>query len=95
MGKLLVELEARRQSSLLNSNQLELKLDDVRLSVPWDGRSPRGLTQVASSFIFEARAKKGRPPMMLPASPEQLEFWPPRPGGASPLLPLPWEVHHG
>ncbi len=38
--------------------QLILELDDVRLRIPWEGRSPRVLTRVARSLIFKAGAVK-------------------------------------
>ena len=31
--------------------QLELELDDARLVIPWDGRSPRSLTRMWKSRI--------------------------------------------
>ncbi len=36
----------------MNSEQLELKLDDVRGKLPWDGRSPRSLTRGANLVIL-------------------------------------------
>ena len=36
--------------------QLELGLDDVRIRIPWQGRSPRDLTRIAQSIIFNAGA---------------------------------------
>ncbi len=38
--------------------KLELALDDVCVQVPWQGRSPRGLTGVNLKGIFKAQAKK-------------------------------------
>ena len=35
----------------MNSDQLELELDDVRLRIPWGGRSPRSLTECGKLFI--------------------------------------------
>ena len=32
--------------------QLELQLDDARLRIPWDGRSPRTLTRCGKLFIL-------------------------------------------
>ena len=33
------------------STQLELELNDARLEIPWDGRSPRSLTKCGKLFI--------------------------------------------
>ena len=35
----------------MNSEQLELELDDARLRIPWGGRSPRSLTECGKLFI--------------------------------------------
>ena len=37
----------------MNSEQLVLELDDARLRIPWDGRSPRSLTRCGKLFILE------------------------------------------
>ena len=34
-----------------DSDQLELALEDVRLRIPWGGRSPRSLTECGKLFI--------------------------------------------
>ena len=54
-----------------DSDQFELELDDARVRVPWDGRSPRGLTRVALSRIFKAQAAKSVCDLVCPG---QLEF---------------------
>ncbi len=77
------------ESLLLNSRQLELELDDVRLNLPWDGRSPRGLTRAAMSLFSSQEAQKSVSAFVDPeqgdlfkkAAPEQYS-------GAAPLLPL-------
>ena len=56
----------------MNSSQLELELEDVRVRVPWDGRSPRALTRCAMRPIFKARAAKKHERICL--DPFQLEF---------------------
>ena len=43
---------------LTTSDQLELALDDKRLKIPWEGRSPRELTRVHTEGIFKASAAK-------------------------------------
>ncbi len=61
--------------------QLELSLDDVRVNVPWVGKSPRALTRAALSPIFKAQAAKGRP---IPMDPRQIDFW--LPGKKAPWI---------
>jgi len=41
-----------------DSDQLNLDLDDVRLRIPWEGRSPRGLTRVAKGLFLSQEAQK-------------------------------------
>jgi len=74
----------------MNSTQLELELHDVRLQLPWDGRSPRELTRVGLSSIFKAGAVKKRERIR---DPRQEEMWPtgrglPQYEGAPLLLPF-------
>ena len=38
-------------NSPVNSEQLELELDDARPEIPWGGRSPRSLTKCGKLFI--------------------------------------------
>ncbi len=58
--KLLLERrQARRSSSSVNSDQLELELNDVRLKIPWGGRSPRSLTKCGKLFILSERPTGG------------------------------------
>ncbi len=45
---------------LRDGDQLELLLFDVRRRIPWEGRSPRGLTRAAQVFILKAGAAKKR-----------------------------------
>ena len=37
----------------VNSDQSELELDDARLRIPWDGRSPRSLIKCGKLFILK------------------------------------------
>jgi len=76
----------------MNSAQLELGLDDVRLKIPWGGRSPRDLTRAGIAlFLKRERQKDDR----FFVDPDQVEFelagkkGPPRYEGASLLIPLP------
>ena len=82
---------------LLNSTQLELELDDVRLKVPWNGRSPRGLTRGSQVVILKAQAGKGRPQTRMPAQRDLFEDWQSGPcyTGAGTLLPLPGRMYRG
>ncbi len=70
-----------------------MECGDVR--VPWDGRSPRDLTQAGMNPIFKAQAVKKRERSGFDAG--QLDLWlaksegPRRDSGAPSLLPLPWE----
>jgi len=60
----------------MNSDQLVLALDDVRLKravEPWGGRSPRELTRGYESFIFRRKAGKSVSELV---SGDQLELWP-------------------
>ena len=74
-----------------NSEQLELDLDDVRVRVPWEGRSPRGLTRGANLFIFETQGDQKHARSRVSA---QLDLFqvtnegPPVYRGAPLLLPL-------
>jgi hypothetical protein len=45
-------------SLLHTGDQLELEFHDVRLKIPWSGRSPRELTRVHLEGIFKAGAAK-------------------------------------
>ncbi len=84
-------------STLLNSYQLELELDDVRLRLPWGGRSPRGLTRAHELFIFKAQAEKSTSAIVDPAQGDLFEtvarpgVW----GGSPSLLPLPEVSDYG
>jgi len=51
--------------------QLELVLFP---GVPWDGKSPRGLTRVGLGLIFNARALEKHERSFV--DPKQLELWP-------------------
>ncbi len=87
-----------REHLLPDGEQLELALEDRRVKVPWEGRSPRGLTRVALGFIFDPRGKKKH---KRNRDPSQMEMFggpskgPPRYGGAPLLLPLPEEKNDG
>ena len=81
--------------------QLELfgpeEMRRIVVRVPWQGRSPRSLTRVAESLIFQSREKKCMSELI---SPLQYELWPinraPRQSlGAPSLLPLDLEVYDG
>jgi len=39
-------------------SQLELSLGDVRLKIPWAGRSPRGLTRASNLIILKTQGEK-------------------------------------
>ncbi len=90
----MVEVAWLRPPVYVRAEQLELRLSP---GVPWDGRSPRGLTRGAMGVILKAGAG-GHEPV---ADPLQLELFV-RPIGtrrkrrkapsAVPLIPLPWEV---
>ena len=43
----------------MNSEQLELELDDVRVRIPWDGVSPRMLTKCGKLFSLKAAPARG------------------------------------
>ena len=73
--------------------QLSLELLDRRINVPWEGRSPRGLTRGANLVILKAQAASR---MTEAKFGDQIEMWPteqkPAPhvwGGGPSLLPLP------
>ena len=72
--------------------QLVLSLDDVRLKISWDGRSPRGLTRACNNVIFKAQAAKSVSDFAI--DPRQLDLLErqklkrPWYEGASPLLPV-------
>ncbi len=53
-------------------SQLELDLEDARVVLPWNGRSPRALTRCSMSPIFKAQAAKARAVFTDPA---QCELW--------------------
>ncbi len=59
----------------MNSDQLELFAATAMgcVSVPWEGRSPRELTRVGMSSIFQSREKECMSELI---SPGQCELWP-------------------
>ena len=69
--------------------QLELDLNDVRVNVPWNGRSPRELTKVRMSLFLRQAPQKSVSEFV---SADQIEFWPERQkrprrsSGGAPLL---------
>ena len=74
------------------NEQLELALDDVRLSIPWDGISPRALTKGAK-VLFSKRERQRTTDFV---DVDQVDIWltdtkkgPPLWGGSPSLLPLP------
>ncbi len=75
-----------------DQRQLELGLDDVRLEVPWPGRSPRELTRGFSLLFSRREPQKVRAQISLT---DQYDLWLPTPKdgprvvpGAVPLIPL-------
>ncbi len=83
--------------------QFVLELADVRLRLPWEGRSPRELTKVQMSLFSSQEAQKSMSEFKDPA---QLEFCferqkrAPRKYGGSPSLLeheflKQWENDHG
>jgi len=79
----------------MNSTQLELKLNDVRLRIPWNGMAPRDLTRGGSRRILTAQAAKERSCLR---DSRQLEMFEPieclpAKGGGAPLLSLPRRTH--
>jgi len=77
--------------------QLELDLDDVRQRIPWEGRSPRGLTRVNMELFLSRGAQKA---VRCDLGPGQLSLFPEAKkgsriySGAPLLLPL-LEDDHG
>jgi len=57
-----------------SSETLEMLLDDKRLSIPWEGTSPRALTQGFKLGILKAQAGGC---VSEVADPRQLCFWVP------------------
>jgi len=53
---LLEELLQRRGST--SHEQLQFELDDLRLSIPWEGRTPRSLTRVGMSLFSRREPQK-------------------------------------
>ena len=84
---------------MLTGEQLQLALNDVRLSLgheePWGGRSPRDLTRGGLVRIFKAQAEKSVSDFVS-CDQFSLRLVYQKSGplyeGAAPLLPLPWEV---
>ncbi len=76
----------------MNSEQLELALDDVRLKIPWGGQSPRGLTTAYERFTLKTQGAEKRERFSLCA---RCDYYivttrgGPTRGGAPTLLPLP------
>ncbi len=58
---------------MARGSQLALALDDVRVRIPWAGRSPRDLTRASSSVIFKARAEKSVSDFV---DADQVDLWP-------------------
>ena len=85
----------------MNSEQLVLALDDVRLKIPWSGRSPRDLTRGHEFIIFKAQGGVGDVfleslgQLKLAIEQPALKKRGPSPRAPS-LRPLPWEGgNHG
>ena len=80
--------------ALRDSHQLELSIGDRRVSIPWEGRNPRGLTRGAVVAKLKAQAEKKvdriRDALQLDFY-ERLTKGPRSEIGAPTLLPLPWE----
>ena len=62
-----------RRTHVLPVASEQLKLD---LGMPWDGRSPRFLTRVASLFTFQAGTGRPNPGTTGPVLAVQLELFP-------------------
>ena len=74
----------------VDSRQLALALDDLRLKIPWSGRSPRDLTKGASALFLRRGPSKSA---SGPVATEQCDLWPswsegPLYEGAPSLLPF-------
>jgi len=75
----------------MNSSQLELELEDVRVRIPWEGVSPRALTKGASLLYLN---REGPEDDRKRRSMGQYDFWLPNVKaprfyrGAPLLLPL-------
>ena len=73
------------------SDQLELALDDVRVKIPWAGRSPRDLTRARSPIFLSQEAQKSVSDLIyvdqLELLPEAVKEGPPF-RGAPLLIPL-------
>ena len=67
--------------------QLELALDDVRLKLPWGGRSPRALTG-GSRRLFLKRKQQSVSDFVGPGQCDLFKKAAPRYSGAPLLLPL-------
>ncbi len=85
-------------SSRVGVVQFELELGDARVRVPWEGRSPRGLTRGALMSIFKTQGAKSTSGLFVPG---QIEIWPevvkglPASPGAPLLLPLKRRLNRG
>ena len=53
--------------------QLALALDDDRLQIPWEGRSPRELTKIRMFLFSRREPQKSMSELVVGA---QLELWP-------------------
>ena len=68
-------------------DQLELALGDVRLKLPWNGRSPRELCRLLTRSLYFQRKRGGHVSDLIP--PQQLMLFEqevPLPKGGAPLL---------
>ncbi len=73
--------------------QLELEVAHRDESLPWGGRSPRGLTKARKGLFLRQEPPKSVSEF---ADPDQIEMFAQRQirplyEGPAPLLPLPWE----
>ncbi len=76
----------------MNSTQFELGLGDLRVMIPWDGKSPRDLTRARIALFSKRERQKDdrffvdsvQYDLFLAAIPGRLQY-----GGAPSLLPLP------
>ncbi len=80
----------------MNSYQLELAVDDVRVRIPWGGQSPRSLTKINMSLFSRREPQKDDRFFVDPNQYDQFLAaitGRPRYGGAPSLQPLPRRGH--
>ena len=86
-----MDLAAAEVDLAPDCEQLELELDDVRLRVPWEGRSPRGLTRGAKLLFLSRAAQKSMSAFVDPEQGDLFKLAAPKEYlGAVSLYTLPW-----